>query len=112
MILFNGKKPAKKILLDLKERIRKEKFKPKLAVISVGSNLASELFIKNKKRAAKKAGIEVVHYKYKKNIEVGEIIKKIKNLNVDASINGIIVQLPLPQNLNAKRITNANAKKK
>jgi methylenetetrahydrofolate dehydrogenase (NADP+)/methenyltetrahydrofolate cyclohydrolase len=101
MLIFNGKKEADNILSGLKKKIKKEKIKPKLAVISVGKNPASELFIRNKKRAAKKIGIEVLRYKLSKEKEV---IQKIKNINSNKSINGIIVQLPLPRTFNTGKI--------
>ncbi len=104
MRIFNGKRIAEKILLDLKKRIKKGKLKLKLAVISVGRNPASELFIRNKKWAAEEVGIRVLHYKFKKNNREKEIIQKIKKLNADFSVNGIIVQLPLPKGFNTNKI--------
>jgi methylenetetrahydrofolate dehydrogenase (NADP+)/methenyltetrahydrofolate cyclohydrolase len=104
MKIFNGKKVAKKILLDLKRRLKKEKRKSKLAVISIGEDPASNLFIRNKKQAARKIGIRVNHYKFKKSTKEKEIIKKINDLNKDPSVNGIIVQLPLPKGFNTGKI--------
>ena len=105
MRIFNGKKTAEKILLDLKKRIKKEKIKLKLAVISVGKNPASEIFIRNKKLAAKKVGIKVLHYKFKENIKQKEIIGQIEKLNKDQQVTGFFVQLPLSEKLNTKKIT-------
>ena len=105
MRIFNGKKAAEKILLDLKKKIEREKVKPKLAVILVGENKASKLYIKNKKQAAKKIGIKVIQYKFKKDARENNIIQKIKDLNNDRSINGIIVQLPLPEGFKTRKIT-------
>lgn len=104
MRIFNGKRIAEKILLDLKKRIKKGRVKLKLAVISVGQDPASKLFIRNKKRAAEEVGIKVLYYKFKKNNREKEIIQKIKKLNADSSVNGIIVQLPLPKGFNTKKI--------
>ena len=153
MRIFNGKKEAEKILLDLKKRISKEKLKPKLAVVLVGEDKASKLYIKLKIKAAKKISIKLVLYKFKdrasiielpkeakvrkrmkfsfdygsesKNIRsslpfvatrVGEeeekIIQKIKTLNNDSSIHGIIVQLPLPKKFNQNKIVGAVNPKK
>jgi methylenetetrahydrofolate dehydrogenase (NADP+)/methenyltetrahydrofolate cyclohydrolase len=105
MKIFNGKGEAEKILLDLKKKIKKKKVNPKLAVISVGSDPASKLFIRNKKRAAKRVGIKVLYYKFKKNVKKKEIIREIRELNKDTSVNGIIVQLPLPKKFRAEDIT-------
>ncbi len=104
MKIFNGKRIAEKILLDLKKRIKKERVKLKLAVISVGQDPASKLFIRNKKWAAKEVGIRVFHYKFKRSSKDEEIIQKIKKLNADSSVNGIIVQLPLPKGFNTNKI--------
>ena len=104
MIIFNGKKTAGKILSELKKKIKNEKIKPKLAVISVGKDPASELFIRNKKRTAKKTGIEIYHYKLKENAKEKEIVERIEYLNKDFSVNGIIIQLPLPRRLNSEKI--------
>lgn len=104
MQIFNGKKTAEKILSDLKKIIRREKIMAKIAVVSTGDNKASELFIKNKNKAAKKIGIKTVRYKFTRKVKEKEIIKKINNLNEDSSINGIIVQLPLPEGFNTEKI--------
>ncbi len=106
MKIFNGKKAAEKILLDLERKIKKEKRKPILSVISVNSDQASDLFIKNKKKAAKKVGIKINHYRFKKSVKEERIIKKIKDLNRSFSVNGIIVQLPLPKGFNTGKIIN------
>ena len=78
MIIFNGKKIADKILSDLKKKTDRLKIKPKLAVILAGEDKSSELFIRNKKKAAKEVGIEVLLYKFKENVPEKEIIRKIK----------------------------------
>jgi methylenetetrahydrofolate dehydrogenase (NADP+)/methenyltetrahydrofolate cyclohydrolase len=105
MKIFNGKGEAEKILLDLKKKIKKKKVKPKLAVISVGDDPASKLFIRNKKRAVKRIGMKVLCSKFKKKVKGKEIIQKIILLNKDSSVNGIIVQLPLPKKFRAEDVT-------
>jgi len=104
MKIFNGKSEGEKILLKLKKALKKEKITPKLAIILVGENKASKLFIRRKKEAAKVVGIEVELYKYKKEVSQKKIVEKIEKLNKDQSVNGIIVQLPLPKNLDTERI--------
>jgi len=74
MRIFNGKKIADETLSDLKKKIKKRGFKPKLAVISVGKDLSSELFIRNKKRAAQKIGINVLYYKFKAILLLMELL--------------------------------------
>ena len=112
MRIFNGKKEAEKILLDLKKRISKEKLKPKLAVVLVGEDKASKLYIKLKRKAAKKISIKLVLYKFKEAAVEEKIIQKIKTLNNDSSIHGIIVQLPLPKKFNQNKIVGAVNPKK
>jgi len=104
MRLFNGKKEAGKILLDLKKRISQEKLKPKLAAVLVGEDKASKLYLKLKRKAAKDIGIKLVLYKFKEAEEEEKIIQKIKTLNNNSSIHGIIVQLPLPKKFNQNKI--------
>ncbi|MBL7142087.1 MAG: bifunctional 5,10-methylenetetrahydrofolate dehydrogenase/5,10-methenyltetrahydrofolate cyclohydrolase [Candidatus Pacebacteria bacterium] len=105
MIIFDGKKKADKILSDLKKRIRKERMKLKLAVISVGKDPASELFIRNKKRAAEEVGIGILYSKFNSKVKEKEIVRQIEALNKDKDVAGIIVQLPLPSKLKARKIT-------
>lgn len=104
MRIFNGKKAAEKILLRLKEKILKDKIRPVLSVLSVGQDSASELFIRNKKEAAKRIGIKINHYRFKETVSEEEMSQKIEELDNDLAVNGIIVQLPLPKKLNAKKI--------
>ena len=104
MKIFNGKKEAEKILSDLKKRIKKLKVFPKLAVIFIDGNKASKLYIKKKKEAGKKVGIGVKLFKFKKTAAQKDIVEKIKNLNQASSIQGIIVQLPLPEKFNTGKI--------
>lgn len=95
--IFNGKKEAEKILKNLKKILKEGKTPPKLAIVLVGKNKASELFVRRKKEAAKIVGIELRLFRYKKEISQEKLLKKIEELNKDKSVNGIIVQLPLPK---------------
>ncbi|MCD6500819.1 bifunctional 5,10-methylenetetrahydrofolate dehydrogenase/5,10-methenyltetrahydrofolate cyclohydrolase [bacterium] len=104
MRTFNGKKEAERIIFDLKKKIKKEKIVPRLAVILVGENKASKLFIRKKKEAAKIVGIKVKLFKYKRSVSQKKIIEKIEKLNLDPSVNGILVQLPLPEGFDTDKI--------
>lgn len=108
MRIFDGKKEAEKILLSLNKKI-KGGAQPKLAVIAVAPDTASKLYIRNKKRAARKVGISVSYFELKKEEDV---IDKIHKLNSDSLVNGIIVQLPLPKNFNTDRIVQSISPKK
>ena len=106
MVIFDGKKKANEILSELKKEIKKLKVKPGLAVISVSTDSASELFIKNKKKMARKVGIKIFHYQYEARVKEEILLKKIKELNDKKEVNGIIVQLPLVKGLNTDKIIN------
>lgn len=110
--LLKGKKIADMILDDLRKKTLRTKNKPALAVILVGENKASKLYIKLKARAAKKIGVGFVLYKFKADTKEKSIIEIIKKLNKDKKINGIIVQLPLPGNLNTGKIISSIDPKK
>lgn len=101
MKLFNGKQESEKILFGLKSLQKKSKTKPGLAVILVGKDRASKLYIKNKKKAAKKIGARVFEYRFAAGEKEANILKKIEDLNNTPSVNGIVVQLPLPKKFKA-----------
>lgn len=106
MKLLRGKKIAGKILADLKKAVKRENLKPALAVVLAGENKASRVYVGLKKRAAKNIGINFYLCKFKESEEEATIIGKIKELNEDKKIHGIIVQLPLPKKLNTQKIIN------
>ncbi len=112
MKIFNGKRESEGILKSLKIQIKKEKLSPRLAVFLIGENKASKIYINLKKQAAEKIGVNFSLYKYKKNYNQDDIIKKIKELNKDASVSGIIVQLPLPEGFDAEKIISSIDSKK
>jgi methylenetetrahydrofolate dehydrogenase (NADP+)/methenyltetrahydrofolate cyclohydrolase len=80
-----------------------------LAIIQVGDNPASNSYIKGKLKDCAEIGFNGLLYKFEENITEKELLDLINNLNNDESINGIIVQLPLPLHLDEKKITNAVA---
>ena len=104
MKVYNGKKEAEKVVSNLKKKVEKEKIKPRLAVIWVGDNISSKLFIKKKKELAEGIQMELVIYRFKENSSQESILNKIDSLNNNKSVNGIIVQLPLPKNFNTQKI--------
>ncbi|EKE15880.1 MAG: bifunctional 5,10-methylene-tetrahydrofolate dehydrogenase/5,10-methylene-tetrahydrofolate cyclohydrolase [uncultured bacterium] len=106
MNILEGKTVSANILADLKEKIAKEKKAPGLAVILVGQNKASEIYVGLKEKRAKEIGINFSLFRFNENSEEEEIIQKIKDLNRDENINGIIVQLPIAEKFNTQRIIN------
>ena len=107
MKIINGKKIAAQILADLKEQIEKEKLKPILAVILAGHEPASHLYVQKKEQAGQKIGVEIKKYFLSEKILEKEILDLIDSLNDDRRVNGILVQLPLPNHLAADKIIQA-----
>ncbi len=104
MSILRGDKLAKKINSKTKLEVKKLKTGPCLAAILVGNNAASKLYVSIKKRTAKNLGIKFIEYRLSVNVGEKKILKTIKELNEDAGVNGIIVQLPLPQKFNSTKI--------
>ncbi len=104
--IIDGKEISLSIKEELKKQIDKLPSKPVLVVIQVGNNEASNVYIKNKKIAASNIGMEFKHIHFDERITENELKEQINKLNNDNNINGIIVQLPLPNHLNSKNIIN------
>ena len=110
--ILDGKKLSAKILNKLSEEINKLDKKPSLAVILIGDNPASELYVNLKKKAAEKIGITSTVLIYPQNIDEKTVLDKISELNNDKNVDAILVQLPLPQQINPKNIIQAISPKK
>lgn len=96
--ILNGKVLAKTIRAKVKTRIEALEFPPGLAVILIGENPASQLYIRLKENASREAGIYVERLEYPADVETEAVIEAIKTLNERNDIHGILVQLPLPGN--------------
>lgn len=105
--LINGKQTASDIEEKLKQTIADFHSAPQLAIILVGNDEPSLIYVRNKQKAAAKIGLLSHLYHLDENISETELLKIIQQLNGDGSVNGIIVQLPLPKHLNTNRIINA-----
>jgi len=105
-ILLDGLKLSKRLLSKIQKQIKKEQIKATLAVILVGNDSASLVYVNKKEEMCKQIGLNFRLIKYEKNITEEIIIKKIQNLNSDQNITGILVQLPLPPNLDTNKIIN------
>lgn len=106
MEIINGKEISSKIREKLKNEIEEKKLKPGLAIIMVGNNPASEIYVRNKIKACAEIGIKEELYQYDENVSEKEIINCIIKLNNDENINGIMVQSPLPNDLDEDKIMN------
>ena len=100
--IMNGKKIAKETREKLKikcDELKEKGINPKFAAIMVGNDNASQIYIRNKSKACEEIGIEFEEYLLSENIEQKELIEKIKELNNRKDIHGILLQSPIPANL-------------
>lgn len=104
-MIINGKEVAQKIRNDLKEEVaglRKKGIIPKLAVIMIGNNKASEVYVRNKSKACNEIGIEFEEFLKEEDITQKELIDLIDQLNHRSDIHGILLQSPIPAHLNER----------
>lgn len=108
MIMLDGKALAKEKRENLKKKVEKLKEKegiiPGLAIIRVGNDPASEIYVRNKLKACQEVGIYAVEKHFNEEVNEQEIIDMIEFFNQDKTIDGILVQSPLPKKLNEKKI--------
>lgn len=105
--IIDGKKISQEIKDELKEKVAamaKEGKKVALAVIQVGNDPASSVYVRNKKKACEYIGIESLSYELPEETTEEELVALIEKLNADTKVNGILVQLPLPKNINEEKI--------
>jgi methylenetetrahydrofolate dehydrogenase (NADP+)/methenyltetrahydrofolate cyclohydrolase len=109
--IIDGKLLSSNIRSEIAEDVDvfKNKFDitPKLAVILVGDDPASQVYVRNKQRSAISVGMDAVDYKFSSNDTGASVIDLIKQLNNDSMTHGILVQLPLPQNFDKDLIINS-----
>ena len=103
-IILDGKKLRDKIFEDLKTKLVKMEKKPTLAVILVGENPASQIYVRNKKKTAEKLGINSISIEYPSDITESELLQKIEELNNDENVTAILVQLPLPAHIDKNKV--------
>lgn len=116
MQLLDGKKTSKEIKLELAKavQLRKESGKkiPHLAAVLVGSDGGSMTYVNAKVKACEEIGFESTLIKYDESVSEEILLSKVKSLNEDKSIDGFIVQLPLPKHIDELKITQAIDPKK
>ena len=115
-ILIDGKHYASLILDQLKKNVDYQKkennLNAKLAIILVGSNHASSIYVRNKINAAKKIGIDTELIHFDENVNEKNLLAEILRMNSDNSISGILVQLPLPKQISKEKVINTIAPNK
>jgi len=100
--LVDGKKLSEEILLNIKEKIEnfnKEKRRPTLVVITVGDDPASKVYVRNKQKACEKCKINFINEIFDESVSRKEVSEKIKELNENENVDGIILQLPVPKDI-------------
>ena len=102
--LINGKEVAEKIKLQVKEEIKSLGKDVTLAVVIVGDNPASKVYVNNKKKACKLVGIQSLEYGLPENTSEDELLSLIDRLNNYNYVDGILVQLPLPRHINTDMV--------
>jgi methylenetetrahydrofolate dehydrogenase (NADP+)/methenyltetrahydrofolate cyclohydrolase len=105
--IMDGKAVARSIREGLKEEVeglKKKGIHPGLAVVLVGENPASMVYVKNKGEACRSAGIYSEEHKLPAEMKEADLLRLINQLNKDSRIHGILVQLPLPAHINKDRI--------
>ena len=106
-LLIDGKKISTEIKDELKvtvEELKKQGVETCLAVIQVGDDPASSIYVRNKKRACAYVGIESLSYELPEETTEEELVKLVKELNANDNVHGILIQLPLPKHINADTI--------
>ena len=106
-IILDGKALRDKILQDLKVKIDSYEVKPSLAVILVGDNPASQIYVNNKHKIAQKIGIKSEIINYPTDITEETLLNKIEELNNNSAIDAILVQLPLPEHISKDKVINS-----
>ena len=106
--VINGVELAAEIRLQILDKVKILKkttgIIPGLSVILVGNDPASNVYVKSKQKAAIEIGMNAVDYLLPETVKDSDVIQLIKNLNSDESVHGILVQLPLPENLSKTKI--------
>ena len=113
--LIDGKLISTQIKDELKEEVaelKKKGIEGCLAVIQVGNDPASSVYVRNKKKACEYVGIKSLSYELAEETTADEILKLIEKLNADASVNGILCQLPLPKHIDEDKVIDAIDPKK
>ncbi len=106
-VILDGKKLADNIIEELRTASLKLTKKPKLAVIIVGDNPASQIYVRNKQKTAQYIGFDSLVISLENNVSEDSILEHIYILNEDKDINAILLQLPINEKFNKKRIIEA-----
>ena len=102
--IIDGKKIAEKIISEIKNKVITNQSEgitpPGLAVIQVGEDPASSVYVRNKRKACEEVGMKSFNYDLDQSTTQKELIELVESLNSNAEVNGILIQLPLPSHIN------------
>ncbi len=108
MILIDGKKAAAELREELRQEVVELKAKhnkvPGLTVILIGDLTPSQIYVRNKEKSANEVGLKSEVIKYPETVEEKIVLEKIKELNSDETVSGILVQLPLPKHIDKQKV--------
>jgi methylenetetrahydrofolate dehydrogenase (NADP+)/methenyltetrahydrofolate cyclohydrolase len=104
MSIIDGKALAEKIRKEIKAEISAKGLKLGLAVVLVGNDPSSEIYVRNKKKACAEVGIESFEHHLSGDTKEADLLKLITKLNKDKKVTGILVQLPLPRHINEEQV--------
>ena len=108
MILIDGKKAAAELREQLKQEVAELKTKynkvPGLTVILIGDMAPSQIYVRNKEKSANEVGLKSEVIKYPDTVEEKTVLEKIKELNSNETVSGILVQLPLPNHIDKQKV--------
>lgn len=103
-IILDGKKISQEIKEEIYQEVKDEKVPPRLDVILIGNDGGSEVYVKNKEIACKACGFDSEVHRFSENVSEEELLEKIKELNNRTDVTGFLVQLPLPNHINTKKV--------
>ena len=106
-VVIDGKEIAKSYRLKLKEevaRLKEQRNQPKLTVVLIGEDPASQSYVRGKEKAAQEIGMESDLIRLPAETSESELLQLIERLNADASVHGILVQLPLPEQIDESKV--------
>jgi methylenetetrahydrofolate dehydrogenase (NADP+)/methenyltetrahydrofolate cyclohydrolase len=105
--IIDGKKIAAQVESEVREALAKLPFKPGLVAVRVGNDPASEVYVRNKARKAKELGLVGAELVFDAAMRESDLLAEVDSLNNDDNIDGILVQLPLPQQIDPKKVIDA-----
>ncbi|MCH9609478.1 MAG: Bifunctional protein FolD protein [Chlamydiales bacterium] len=109
---ISGKKIADKLLEGYRLEVERLGMRPKLAVVLVGKHAPSEAYVRMKEKACSKVGVDSPLFRFPENVSEKRVLDQVHALNQDSSVHGILVQLPLPEQIDESRIIDAIDPKK